>query len=220
MTKGGTKCRLENESDLFPIVSPDTASRLPHDTTRRASRPDRGYTYPATYKVCTVSALRGRPNPHTGLHRLAPHRCRATPDWRGFLTAIGSRFVPIGRPFDQTPPVGRTGLDTRPSRQRWGDYWLSKGRRFASLPAKASKLSALAGRKPRATMWPRPPLLPRPLGHHTPLCGRTAGPPGTGLSGPPYGEDTGSPWGGEERSGALFHGPNSHRHRYPYLLGL
>jgi hypothetical protein len=72
-------------------------------------------------------------NPIRGFTGLAPHRCRATPDWRGFLTAIGSRSFPIGRPFDQTPPVGRTGLDTRPSRQRWGDYWLSKGRRSASL---------------------------------------------------------------------------------------
>jgi len=46
---------------------------------------------------------------------------------------------------------------------------------------KASNLSALAGRKPRAKILARPPLLPRPLGHHTPYCGRTAGPPGTGL---------------------------------------
>src|SRR3954449_6807467 len=92
-----------------------------------------GYTYPSTYKVCTGSARGGPAEAHTGLQGLAPHRCRATPDWRGFLTAIGSRSFPIGRPFDQTPPVGRTGLDTRPSRQRWGDYWLSKGRRFASL---------------------------------------------------------------------------------------
>lgn len=37
-----------------------------------------GYTYPATYKVCRGSASCGRPNPLTGLHRLAPHRCRAS----------------------------------------------------------------------------------------------------------------------------------------------
>ena len=113
-----------------------------------------GYTYPATYKVCTASASRGRSNPQTGLQGLAPHRCRAAPDWRGFLTAIGSRFVPIGRPFDQTPPVGRTGLDTRPSRQRWGDYWLSKGRRSASLRVRRRK-SPPCGK-----------------GNHAPQCGR------------------------------------------------
>jgi len=81
--------------------------------------------------------------PIRGFTDWLPTAAGLAPDWRGFLTAIGSRFVPIGRPFDQTPPVGRTGLDTRPSRQRWGDYWLSKGRRSASLPAKASNLSAL-----------------------------------------------------------------------------
>src|SRR3954470_18146675 len=132
--------------------------RMPHGITRRASRLHRGIHTPLHTRYVRAPPEAERQKPIQVFAVLAPHRCRAAPDWRGFLTAIGSRSFPIGRPFDQTPPVGRTGLDTRPSRQRWGDYWLSKGRRSASLPAKASKLSALAGRKPRAKIWPRPPL--------------------------------------------------------------
>lgn len=143
-TKGATKCRLEEEFDSF--IDQLEMTRQPPHGARAEPHGSSGYTYPATYKVCTGTASCGQPNPHTGLHRLAPHRCRATPDWRGFLTAIGSRFVPIGRPFDQTPPVGRTGLDTRPSRQRWGHYWLSKGRRFASLRVRRRTLR-LVGRE-------------------------------------------------------------------------
>jgi len=179
-----------------------------------------GYTYPATYKICTGSASCGRPKPHTGLHRLAPHRCRAAPDWRGFLTAIGSRSFPIGRPFDQTPPVGRTGLDTRPSRQRWGHYWLSKGRRSASLrvrrrispPCEEGNHAPQYGRvhlscRARSVTTRRFAGVTRSTRYRLPVV-------------PPRAEDTGSPWGGEERSGAFSHGPHPYRHRHPHILGL
>src|SRR5690349_3020652 len=69
MTKGGTKCRLWKEEELWCSIdqleegegAPDGAQVKSHDSA--------GYTYPATYKVCTVSASCGRPNPHTVLHR-------------------------------------------------------------------------------------------------------------------------------------------------------
>ena len=147
--KGATECRLEEEGILSSYRSASTCPTT-HEPSLTAPR---GYTYPATYKVCTVSARGGLPNPHTGLHVLAPHRCRAAPDWRGFLTAIGFRSFPIGRPFNQTPPVGRTGLDTRPSRQRWGT-----GTRRADA-------SRHYGRRRRSSP-------PWQEGNHAPQCGR------------------------------------------------
>jgi hypothetical protein len=194
--------------------------KAPHGVRMSLTAPP-GYTYPATYKVCTGPARGGRPNPHTGLHRRAPHRCRAAPDPRGFLTAIGSRSFPIGRPFDQIPRVGRTGLDTRPSRQRWGDYWLSKGRRFASLRVRRRISPPCRSGNHARDLRSRPPLLPRPLGHHTPLCGRTAGPPGTGLERSSLEGGHWLPMGrGREVGRFLLYGPNPYRDWHPHVLGL
>src|SRR5947209_302367 len=74
-----------------------------------------GHTNPGTYKVCRGSASRGRPNPHTGLQGTGspPLSGCARPAW--FPDGNGSRSFPIGRPFDQTTRVGRTGLETRPA---------------------------------------------------------------------------------------------------------
>ena len=99
-------------------------------------------------------------------------------------------------------------------------HWLTKGRRSASLPVR------------------RRSSPPCEEGNHAPQYGRvhlscrarsvtTRRFAGVTRSTryrlpvvPPRAEDTGSPWGGEERSGAFSHGPHPYRHRHPHILGL
>ena len=135
---------------MWPDRSPTKAIGYP---TSRVSRLCGGIHTPLQTRFVWAPPEADGRNPIRGFTELAPHRCRATPDWRGFLTAIGSRSFPIGRPFDQTPPVGRTGLDTRPSRQRWGT-----GTRRADA-------SRHYGRRRRISP-------PWQEGNHAPQCGR------------------------------------------------
>jgi hypothetical protein len=67
----------------------------------------------------------------------------------------------------------------------------------------------------------RPPLLPRPLGHHTPLCGRNREVSRlTGLQVPPWGGDW-LPTGRGRGDGRIpLYGSHPHRDRHPHLLGL
>jgi hypothetical protein len=99
-------------------------------------------------------------------------------------------------------------------------HWLTKGRRSASLLAKASKFSALARRKPRARLTLAPTSLAAPARSphavlraspwslqarvlRSSLAGRTLAPHGEG-----------------KRGRALpSHGPDPHCNRHPHVLG-
>src|SRR6476661_634178 len=78
LTKGGTECRLHEEGISLSCRSDLIVRRECLTAYAPSLTAPPGHTYPATYKVCTGSASCGRPNPHTGLRELAPHRCLAS----------------------------------------------------------------------------------------------------------------------------------------------
>ena len=179
-----------------------------------------GYTYPATYKVCTGSASRGRPNPHTGLHRLAPHRCRASARLAWFPDGYRVSIFPYRSALRPNPA-------SRAHRPRYsafptavGGLLALEGPTLRVTTGKASNISALAGRKPRAKILARPPLLPRPLGHHTPYCGRN---PEHQVQASRGSSSCGGHWlpmGRGREVGRFPYGTHPHRNRHPHVLGL
>jgi hypothetical protein len=106
-------------------------------------------------------------NPIRGFAVLAPHRCRAAPDSRVFLTANGSRVFPLSqdpstKARESGPPASELGLPNS------GGGLAYEGQTLCVTGRWAVETSAFAVGDKRATLLSRPPLLPCPLGHHTP----------------------------------------------------
>src|ERR1700730_18606810 len=101
------------------------------------------------------SARGGRPKPHTGLLTRAPHRCQATPDPRGFLTAMDRvLFLSVGpsiKPRGSGVPASKLGLPTAVG------HWLTKGRRVTRRLGRTAETSALRLTKPRVMLPSRSP---------------------------------------------------------------
>ena len=188
-------------------------SDLPAD-----SHDSQAYTYAGTNKVCRGSASSGRPKPHTALHRTGspPLSGYARPAW--FPDGYGSSALPIGRPFDQTPRVGRTGLETRPADS--GGALANEGPAPERPLRRTAETSALYRRKPRAMLLLAFASLAAPARSPNPDAGVTARPPrSAGGSSRPRGP--GSRTGrGREAGRNTPYGSNPCCHRHPHLLGL
>jgi len=154
------------------------------------------------------SASCGRQNPHTGLQELAPHRCRAAPDPRGFLTAIGSKLCPY-RSALRSNPAGRAHRPRNPAFPTAVGDWLTKGRRFASDCLPGVEALRLPWRETTRDTLPAPASLAAPVMVTMPHAGVVAGRQEGPLRLLPVGR-TGSPDGrGREagRSSYMDHTP-------------